>query len=37
MSDFIEVIFRTGRIGYYQNTKGLNIQPEDIIIVEVEK
>lgn len=37
MSDFIEVIFRTGRIGYYQNTKGLNIQPEDIIIVEVER
>jgi len=37
MSDFIEVIFRTGRISYYQNTKGLNIQPEDIIIVEVER
>ncbi|MDY0219077.1 MAG: regulatory iron-sulfur-containing complex subunit RicT [Candidatus Cloacimonas acidaminovorans] len=37
MPDFIEVIFRTGRIGYYQNTKGLNIQPEDIIIVEVER
>lgn len=37
MSDFIEVIFRTGRIGYYQNTKGLNIQPEDIIVVEVER
>ena len=37
MSDFIEVICRTGRIGYYQNTKGLNIQPEDIIIVEVER
>jgi len=37
MTDFIEVIFRTGRIGYYQNTKGLNIQPEDIIIVEVER
>lgn len=37
MPDFIEVIFRTGRIGYYQNTKGLNIQPEDIIVVEVER
>lgn len=37
MQDYIEVEFRTGRLGYYKNTAGLDIQPEDLIIVEVER
>jgi len=37
MQDYIEVEFRSGRLGYYQNKTGLNIQPEDLIIVEVER
>lgn len=37
MQDFIEVEFRTGRLGYYKNTAGLDIQPEELIIVEVER
>jgi len=37
MQDYIEVEFRTGRLGYYQNTSELPIQPEDLIIVEVER
>lgn len=37
MHDYIEVEFRTGRLGYYQNAPDLNIQPEDLIVVEVER
>ncbi|MCB5228624.1 MAG: Tpl protein [Candidatus Cloacimonetes bacterium] len=37
MHSFIEVEFRTGRLGYYKNPEGLPIQPEDLIIVEVER
>jgi len=37
MQDYIEVEFRTGRLGYYLNNPELNIQPEDLIIVEVER
>ncbi|HPB18641.1 MAG TPA: regulatory iron-sulfur-containing complex subunit RicT [Candidatus Cloacimonas sp.] len=37
MQDYIEVIFRTGRLGYYQNNPELKIQPEDLILVEVER
>lgn len=37
MHDYIEVEFRTGRLGYYQNTLNLPISPEDLIIVEVER
>ncbi|HNT52688.1 MAG TPA: regulatory iron-sulfur-containing complex subunit RicT [Candidatus Syntrophosphaera sp.] len=37
MHDYIEVEFRTGRLGYYQNTHNLPIQPEDLIIVDVER
>jgi cell fate regulator YaaT (PSP1 superfamily) len=37
VQDYIEVEFRTGRLGYYKNNAGLNIQPEDLIIVEVER
>ncbi len=37
MQDYIEVEFRTGRLGYYTNNPELNIQPEDLIIVEVER
>ena len=37
MEQYIEVEFRTGRIGYYRNREELNIQPEDLIIVEVER
>lgn len=37
MQDYIEVEFRTGRLGYYLNTQNLPINPEDLIIVEVER
>ena len=37
MQDYIEVEFRTGRLGYYQNPPNLPISPEDLIIVEVER
>ncbi len=37
MQEYIEVEFRTGRMGYFQNTQGLPINPEDLIIVEVER
>src|SRR5690554_6314083 len=37
MQEYIEVEFRTGRMGYYQNPDNLPIQPEDLIIVEVER
>ena len=35
--DYIEVEFRNGRLGYYQNTNNLTLQPDDLIIVEVER
>lgn len=37
MQEYIEVEFRTGRMGYYQNPDNLPIQPEDLIVVEVER
>ncbi|MDD4309971.1 MAG: regulatory iron-sulfur-containing complex subunit RicT [Candidatus Cloacimonetes bacterium] len=37
MQDYIEVEFRSGRLGYYLNPGGLPVQPEDLIIVEVER
>lgn len=37
MQEYIEVEFRTGRLGYFQNTGNLALQPEDLIIVEVER
>ncbi|MCK9556993.1 MAG: regulatory iron-sulfur-containing complex subunit RicT [Candidatus Cloacimonetes bacterium] len=37
MQDYIEVEFRSGRMGYYQNPEQLPINPEDLIIVEVER
>ncbi|MEN6444555.1 MAG: regulatory iron-sulfur-containing complex subunit RicT [Candidatus Cloacimonas sp.] len=37
MQNYIEVEFRTGRIGYYRYPTKFNIQPEDLIIVEVER
>jgi len=37
MQDYIEVEFRSGRMGYYQNPDRLPIQPEDLIVVEVER
>ncbi|MBW6513630.1 MAG: Tpl protein [Candidatus Syntrophosphaera sp.] len=37
MQEYIEVEFRSGRLGYYQNTQNLTINPEDLIIVEVER
>ncbi len=33
----MEVEFRTGRLGYYQNLQNLPIDPEDLIVVEVER
>ncbi len=37
MHDYIEVEFRSGRLGYYLNDTELDIQPEDLIVVEVER
>ncbi len=37
MQEYIEVEFRSGRMGYYQNDQGLQIGPEDLIVVEVER
>jgi len=37
VQDYIEVEFRSGRLGYYQNTQNLEISPEDLIIVDVER
>ncbi|HOH48810.1 MAG TPA: regulatory iron-sulfur-containing complex subunit RicT [Candidatus Syntrophosphaera sp.] len=37
MREYMEVEFRTGRLGYYQNVQKLPIDPEDLIIVEVER
>ena len=37
IQEYMEVEFRTGRLGYYQNTQNLPIAPEDLIIVEVER
>ncbi|PKN79871.1 MAG: Tpl protein [Candidatus Cloacimonetes bacterium HGW-Cloacimonetes-1] len=37
MLDYIEVEFRSGRMGYYQNSRELPVQPEDMVIVEVER
>jgi len=37
VQNYIEVEFRTGRLGYYENKAELAIQPEDLIIVEVER
>lgn len=35
--DYIEVEFRNGRLGYYQNKNNLTLQPDDLIIAEVER
>ncbi len=37
MQDYIEVEFRTGRLGYFLNHQNLPLNPEDLIIVEVER
>jgi cell fate regulator YaaT (PSP1 superfamily) len=37
MQDYIEVEFRSGRMGYYLNPNNLTIGPEDLIVVEVER
>ena len=35
--EYLEVIFRTGRLGYYQNYSHLLLKPDDLIIVEVDR
>jgi cell fate regulator YaaT (PSP1 superfamily) len=37
MQEYIEVEYRSGRLGYYLNPDNLPINPEDLIIVEVER
>lgn len=37
MQDFIEVEYRSGRLGHFLNPHGLEINPEDLIIVDVER
>ncbi|MGC9361538.1 MAG: PSP1 domain-containing protein [Candidatus Syntrophosphaera sp.] len=35
--EYIEVEFRSGRLGYYKNSNNLPIRPEELIIVDVER
>lgn len=35
--EYIEVEFRSGRLGYYKNNNNLPIRPEELIIVDVER
>ncbi|MBM4402857.1 MAG: Tpl protein [Candidatus Cloacimonetes bacterium] len=37
MRDFIEVEYRTGRIGFFCNPSGFPVKPEDLVIVDVER
>ena len=37
MQDFVEIIFRTDRTGYYYNYKNLEISPETQVVVKVER
>ncbi len=37
MQEFIEVEFRSGRLGHYLNPAGIHINPEDLVVVEVER
>lgn len=37
MQDYIKVVFRTGREGYYLNTKEYEIEPDIDVIVKVER
>lgn len=37
MNEYIEVEFRSGRLGYFKNDSGLPIGPEELVIVEVER
>ncbi|PKN75714.1 MAG: Tpl protein [Candidatus Cloacimonetes bacterium HGW-Cloacimonetes-2] len=37
MNDYIEVEFRSGRMGYFQNAASIPVNPEDLVIVEVER
>lgn len=37
MHEYIEVEFRSGRLGYFKNEADLKIGPEELVIVEVER
>jgi cell fate regulator YaaT (PSP1 superfamily) len=37
VQDFIEVEYRSGRLGYFINPAGLDIKPEDLVVVDVER
>lgn len=37
MHDFIEVEYRSARLGYFQNPQNLELNPDDLVIVEVER
>ena len=37
MQDFVEIIFRTDRNGYYYNYKNLEISPDTKVVVKVER
>lgn len=37
MQEYIKIVFRTGREGYYLNNKEYNIQPDMDVIVKVER
>ncbi len=37
MHEFIEVEFRSGRLGHFQNPQNLAVNPEDLVIVDVER
>ena len=37
MQEFVEVIFRSARIGYFVNQKGLELIPDTDVVVKVER
>jgi len=37
VTDFIEVEYRSGRLGHFLNPKNLELHPEDLVIVDVER
>ena len=37
MNHFVEVEFRSGRLGYFTNPNNLNLEPDMFVIVEVER
>ncbi|MBN1948458.1 MAG: Tpl protein [Candidatus Cloacimonetes bacterium] len=37
MQEFVEIVFRSDRLGYFVNNKNLEISPDDEVVVKVER